>query len=56
MQRTETPYAWGQKYAFLRNLYQKGEMPAHVWRQVDAAYDVRCLFIVVWRSFSVPLS
>lgn len=45
MQRTETRYVWGQKYAFLRSLYQKGEIPAHVWPHVDAAYDVRRLHI-----------
>ncbi|KAF1329735.1 hypothetical protein FI667_g5647, partial [Globisporangium splendens] len=39
MQRTETRYVWAQKYAFLRNLYQQGQMPAHVWQEVDAAYD-----------------
>ncbi|TYZ68699.1 hypothetical protein PybrP1_006632, partial [[Pythium] brassicae (nom. inval.)] len=39
MQRTESKYAWGQKYAFLRSLFQRGEMPAHVWHQVDSAYD-----------------
>lgn len=41
MQRTESKYVWGQKYAFLRTLFQKGEMPAHVWREIDTAYDVR---------------
>lgn len=40
MSRVESRYVWAQKYAFWRNLFQKGEMPAHIWRQIDQAYDV----------------
>lgn len=32
---------WAQKYAFWRNLFQTGQMPAHIWQHIDKAYDVR---------------
>lgn len=49
MSRVESRYVWAQKYAFWRNLFQKGEMPAHIWHQIDQAYDVSSAAHAGWR-------